>query len=216
LGHQIPRCAIPPDRPDLWQLLSPTVYTTWNISTQYTQGSFVTYDGSNYQSLIFSNQGNTPTALSNYIYWKPTDPPSNPPVTFTISAPNKIVYFPETFPLLFVSSITSTEILPFITGNGSTELTFSGSNGFQGIPSSNLTLFVYQTIAGEQVGTPSSNTITVLPITLTTTPTLGSTLTLYTYQPFSYTYSIPSDVVNVLLQYDSNVTSSSLWVNSVT
>jgi len=202
--------AIPPNRPDVWQLLTPTTYSTWNISTQYTQGSFVTYNGLNYQSLIFSNQGNTPTALSNYIYWKPTDPPSNPPVTFTITAPNKIVYFPETFPLLFVSSVTSTEILPFITGNGTTELTFSGSNGFQGIPSSNLTLFVFQSVGGNTIGTPSSNTITVTPITLTTTPTLESTLTLYTYQPFSYTYSIPTDAVNVLLQYDSNVTSSNL------
>ena len=204
--------AIPPDRPDVWRLLSPTTYTTWNISTEYTRDTFVTYSGSNYQSLIFSNIGNTPTALSNYKYWKPTVPPSNPPVTFTIVAPDKVVYFPETLPILYYSSVTSTEILPFISGNGSSELTFSGSNGFQGIPSSNLTLIVYQTIAGLQVpdAIPISNTITVLPITLTTSPTLGSNLTLYTYQPFSYTYSIPSDVVNVLLQYDSNVTSTSL------
>jgi hypothetical protein len=148
--------------------------------------------------------------------------PSNVPSTIQIATPFSYTFsnsgvvpgglgLPSTFPLLNVSSVTSSEILPFISGNGTTQLTFSTPNGFQGIPSSNLTLFVYQTIPGFEINeTPSSNTITVTPITLTTTPILGSTLTLYTYQPFSYTYSIPSDAVNVLLQYDSNVTSSNL------
>lgn len=148
--------------------------------------------------------------------------PSNVPSSIQIATPFSYTFsnsgvvpsglgLPSTFPLLNVSSLTSTEILPFIFGNGTTQLTFSSSTGFQGIPSSNLTLFVYQTIPGFEINeTPSSNTITVTPITLITTPTLGSALTLYTYQPFSYTYSIPTDAVNVLLQYDSNVTSSNL------
>lgn len=127
--------------------------------------------------------------------------------TFTIQAPSQFI---PTYPLMNISSITSTEILPFITGNGTTQLTFSSPNGFQGIPSSNLTLYVFQSVSGNQLGIPSSNTITVTPISITTSPTLGSTLSLYTYQPFSYTYSIPGDVVNVLLRNNSNVTSSSL------
>jgi hypothetical protein len=180
-----------------WKLLG-----EWDSRTDYAIDDVVSYGAFWYKAIIASPSGPPPNAdwllLTDEV------------VTFTITAPDQVIVYPPTIPILYVSSITSTEILPFITGNGSTQLTFSGSNGFQGIPSSNLTLFVYQTIAGEQVGTPSSNTITVIPITLTTTPTLGTTLTLYTYQPFSYTYSIPADVVNVLLQYDSNVTSSIL------
>jgi hypothetical protein len=180
-----------------WKLLG-----EWDSITDYAIDDVVSYGAFWYKAIIASPSGPPPNAdwllLTDEV------------VTFTITAPDQVIVYPPTIPILYVSSITSTEILPFITGNGSTQLTFSGSNGFQGIPSSNLTLFVYQTIAGEQVGTPSSNTVTVRPITLTITPTLGSTLTLYTYQPFSYTYSIPTDVVNVLLQYDSNVTSSIL------
>jgi hypothetical protein len=128
--------------------------------------------------------------------------------TFIVGSPNNLT---PTYPLMTIFSGTSAEILSssFITGSSTPQLTFSSSNGFQTIPSSNLTLNVSQEVSGIQIGIPSSNTFTVTPISITTSPTLGSTLSLYTYQPFSYTYSI-GDAVNVLLQYNSNVTSSSL------
>lgn len=191
-----------------WFYWSPPAALDWVEDFTYSQLTQVSYDGIIYESLQNANIGHEPSTSPTWWFNIETGRNFNP--SFTVQAVNKVVYFPENFPLLFVSSITSTEILPFISGDGTTELTFSSSTGFQGIPSSNLTLFVFQSVGENALGTPSSNTITVTPITLTTTPTLGSTLTLYTYQPFSYTYSIPGDVVNVLLQYDSNVTSSNL------
>jgi len=192
-----------------WYPWTPPVAFEWADYVDYSEAELVMYDGIVYQSLQPGNSGHIPS--SSPTWWVDIETGRNFNPSFTVQAVNKIVYFPETYPLLNLSSITSTEILPFISGNGTTQLTFSSSTGFQGIPSSNLTLYVYQSVAGEQVNEPpSSNTITVTPITLTTTPTLGTTLTLYTYQPFSYTYSIPTDVVNVLIQYDSNVTSSNL------
>jgi hypothetical protein len=191
-----------------WYAWTPPYAPDWDDTISYSELEQVNYRGIVYQSLQNTNRANEPSTSPTWWYNIETGRNFNP--SFTVQAVDKIIYFPETYPILYYSSVTSTEILPFISGNGTTELTFSGSNGFQGIPSSNLTLIVYQTIEGNQVGTPTSNTITVTPITLTTSPTLGTTLSLYTYQPFSYTYSIPADVVNVLLQYDSNVTSSNL------
>ena len=191
-----------------WTLWTPSPAPEWDETVTYSQLTQVSYDGIIYESLQNANIGHEPSTSPTWWFNIETGRNFNP--SFTVQAVNKVVYFPENFPLLFVSSITSTEILPFISGDGTTELTFSSSTGFQGIPSSNLTLFVFQSVGGNALGTPSSNTITVRPITLTTTPTLGSNLSLYTYQPFSYTYSIPTDAVNVLLQYDSNVTSSNL------
>ena len=167
---------------------------------------FDVYYNAGFGNIYLFSEGPSTLQFYTYMYWGNFTTIA----TFIIASPNKIIIVPPTYPLMNISSVTSTEILPFITGNGTTELTFSSANGFQGIPSSNLTLYVYQSLAGDEVGTPSSNTITVTPISITTSPTLGSTLTLYTYQPFSYTYSIPGDVVNVLLQYNSNVTSTSL------
>jgi hypothetical protein len=166
---------------------------------------FNVYSNTGYGDVYIFSEG--PSTLR--FYTSMTFPGETTGAGMLIASPNKI-YTPVTFPLLNISSLTSSEILPFISGNGTPELTFSSSTGFQGIPTSNLTLIVFQSIGGEALGTPSSNTITVTSFSLITTPTLGSTLTLYTYQPFSYTYSIPSEAVNVLLQYDSNITSTSL------
>jgi hypothetical protein len=180
-----------------WKLLG-----EWDSKIDYAINDVVSYDELWYKALIAAPSGPPPNA--DWILL------TDEVVTFTITAPQQVILYPSTFPLLNVSSITSTEILPFISGNGTTLLTFSSSNGFQGVPSSNLTLYVYQSILDVKVGTEISNTITINPITITTTPTLGTTLSLYTYQPFSYMYSIPGDVVNVLLQYNSNTTSTSL------
>ena len=190
-----------------WTPSSPAA--DWDDTITYNELEQVTYDRIVYQSLQNVNKARQPDI--NPSWWTNIEIGRNFDVSFRVEAVDKIIYFPETYPLLNISSLTSTEILPFISGNATTELTFSSSNGFQGIPSSNLTLEVYQTIGGNRVAQPSSsNTITVRSITITTTPTLGSTLSLYTYQPFSYVYSIPNDVVNVLLRYNSSNTSSSL------
>jgi hypothetical protein len=203
--------AIPPDRPDVWQLVAPISAPTWSVSTTYgSPGNLVNYNGVTYFNLAFSNLGHEPTALENYVYWKPTDPPSNPAVTFTIAAPDKVVYYPATFPLLYVSSLTSSQILPFISGQGTSELTFASTTGFQSVPTSNLTLIVYQTILESPAGTPTSNTITVDPIVITVNPELSNPLSLVTYEPFEYIFSIPNNVVNVVLQSNALVTSSNL------
>lgn len=202
---------IPPENPDWWQVIEVPVSPTWSPGTMYiSTGNYVDYNGIKYVNVFFSNLGHNPTALENYVYWKPTDPPSNPSVTFTITAPDKVVYFPSTFPLLYVSSLTSSQILPFISGEGTSELTFASTTGFQSVPTSNLTLIVYQTLLDNPSGTPSSNTITVEPIIISVEPALSSPLSLVTYQPFDYNFSIPTDVVNVILQSNVVVTSSNL------
>lgn len=202
---------VPPDNPDWWEVVVPVANPTWSAGTMYiSTGNYVTYNGVNYVNVFFSNVGHNPTALENYVYWKPTDPPNNPAVTFTVAAPDKVVYYPSTFPLLYVSSLTSSQILPFISGQGTSQLTFASTTGFQSVPTSNLTLIVYQTLLENPAGTPSSNTITVNPIVITVNPELSNPLSLVTYQPFEYIFSIPNDVVNVVLQYNPLVTSSNL------
>jgi hypothetical protein len=188
---------------------SNTSYDIWNTSVNYTLGSLVKLDGSNYQSVVFSNTGNNPTALSNFLFWKPFGEFDNT-VSFNISAPDKIVYYPATFPLLYLSSLTSSQIRTFVSGEGTSELIFASTTGFQSVPTSNLTLIVYQTLLGNPSGTPNSNTITVEPIVITVNPELSNPLSLVTYQPFEYIFSIPNDVVNVVLQSNALITSPSL------
>jgi len=200
----------PNNSPDFWVVLSNITFDTWTTSVSYTRGSLVTLSGSNYRSVAFSNQGNNPSALSNFLYWKPITPPGNDPISFNISAPDKIVYYPTTFPLLYLSSLTSSEIRTFVSGEGTSELIFASTTGFQSVPTSNLTLIVYQTLLGNPSGTPNSNTITVEPIVITVNPELSNPLSLVTYQPFEYIFSIPNDVVNVVLQSNAVITSPSL------
>ena len=203
-----------PDSPEnylKWQYLnsSNTSYDTWNTSVNYTLGSLVKLNGSNYQSVAFSNTGNNPTALSNFLFWKPFAEFNNT-ISFNISAPDKIVYYPATFPSLYLSSLTSSQIRTFVSGEGTSELIFASTTGFQSVPTSNLTLIVYQTLLGNPSGTPNSNTITVEPIVITVNPELSNPLSLVTYQPFEYIFSIPNDVVNVVLQSNALITSPSL------
>ena len=194
-----------------WQYLhsSNTTYDTWSTSVNYTLGSLVKLSGSNYISVAFSNTANNPTALSNFKYWKPIAEIDNT-ISFNISAPDKIVYYPATFPSLYLSSLTSSQVRTFVSGEGTSELIFASTTGFQSVPTSNLTLIVFQTLLGNPSGTPSSNTITVEPIVITVNPELSSVLSLVTYQPFEYIYSIPTDVVNVVLQANALITSSNL------
>lgn len=194
-----------------WQYLnsSNTTYDTWSTSVNYTLGSLVKLSGSNYISVAFSNTANNPTALSNFKYWKPIAEFDNT-ISFNISAPDKIVYYPATFPSLYLSSLTSSQIRTFVSGEGTSELIFASTTGFQSVPTSNLTLIVYQTLLGNPSGIPNSNTITVEPIVITVNPELSNPLSLVTYQPFDYVFSIPNDVVNVVLQSNALITSPNL------
>ena len=135
---------------------------------------------------------------------------TNSPVSFTITAPDRITPQRSAIPYMVVSSLTSPELLPFLNGSGGTQVQFSSTTGFQSIPSSNLTLWIDQTYNGSVLHSNVTSNIVVNPITITVTPTLANPLTISTYNPFSYVYSIPSDVVNVVLQSNSNTTSASL------
>jgi hypothetical protein len=194
-----------PYNPAYW-VLSDTNYPTWSSSTTYSTGLIVNYNGNAYYA-TFSSINFVPTT-PNYVYWNPIASPNNT-VTFTIKSPYKVEPYPDIFPLLSVSSTTSSEILPFITGNNTLQLTFSSASGFQSIPSSPLQLVINQTVFGAIKGV-STYPITILPVTITTTPTLTSPLSLITYQPFAYTYTIPDTLVNVGLRYNSNTTSTAL------
>jgi len=132
------------------------------------------------------------------------------PVQFTITVPDIITPQPSTTPYIIVSSLTSPELLPFLSGSGSTRVTFSGSNGFQSIPSSNLTLWVDQVYNGSILHSNVTSNIVVTPISITVTPVLTSPLTISTYYPFSYVFSIPDEVVNVVLSPNLTTTTASL------
>jgi len=132
------------------------------------------------------------------------------PTSFTITAPNRVTPQRSTIPYMVASSLTSPELIPFISGSGGTQLQFASTTGFQSIPSSNLTLWIDQTYNGSNLNSNVTSNIVVNPIVITVTPSLTSPLSIATYKPFSYAFSIPTDVVNVLLQYNSNTTSTSL------
>jgi hypothetical protein len=195
----------PPIEPSRW-VVSDINYPQWNSSVNYAIGDRVYYNGLAYQA---TNTGSnfTPTT-SNYVIWSPTSAPDNT-VTFTSYGPAPVTSYNATFPTLSLSNTTSSEILPFITGNNSLTITFSSAGGFQSVPSNPLQVVVNQVIL-DVVKRTTTYPITILPVTITTTPTLTSPLSLITYQPFSYTYSIPDTLVNVGLRYNSNTTSTSL------
>ena len=196
---------IPPVFPLTW-VVSDINYSQWNSSVNYSVGDRVYYNGLAYQA-TGSGSNFLPTT-SNYIYWTPIATPDNT-VTFTAFGPASETFYGATFPTLTLSNTTSSEIVPFITGNNSLAMTFSSAGGFQSVPSNPLQLVVNQVIL-DVVKRTTTYPITILPITITTTPTLTSPLSLITYQPFAYTYSIPDTLVNVGLRYNSNTTSTSL------
>lgn len=137
-------------------------------------------------------------------------PTTTNPVSFTITAPDVVTPLRPAIPYMNVSSLTSPELLPFLSGSGGTQVQFTSTTGFQSIPSSNLTLWIDQTYNGSNLHSNVTSNIVVNPIAITVTPTLSNPLSISTYYPFSYTFSIPTDVVNVVLSSNSNTTSSSL------
>jgi hypothetical protein len=200
----------PFDNTDYWTV-SDTNYSAWNSSTEYSPTDRVIYNSAVYQS-VTTQSGNIPGNLDDNLLWIPTAALPNPATTFTLTSPNKIVFYPAIFPTLTVSGQTSNALLPLLAGSGSDLITFGTAGGFQSMPTETqpLKLTILQSILGVQKAS-SNFYITVDPFTISVDPPLISPLSLVTYQPFGlYTYSIPDNLVNVALKYNSNVTSTSL------
>ena len=112
--------------------------------------------------------------------------------------------WPRTYPYVYIAE---TYWLPYLSGQGSTAVTISsGSYGIQSIPTPNPQPITVNAYYGNSIVASYSNNLTILPIPITTDIT--TPLSLITYQPFSYSFSIPSDVQYVTLQ--SNRSSSAL------
>ena len=204
--------ANPVDNTDYW-VVSDTNYSAWDSSTDYSGTTRVIYNSGVYQAVpASSNINNIPGNLDDNLYWIPTAALPNPATTFTLTSPDRIVFYPAIFPTLTVSGQTSNELLPLLAGSGSDLITFGTAGGFQSMPTQTqpLKLTILQSVLGVQKAS-SNFYITVDPFTISVDPPLTSPLSLVTYQPFGvYTYSIPDNLVNVALKYNSNVTSSSL------
>ena len=186
------------------------LYPQWTSQDglQYQIGDKVQYNGVNYVSLQNFNGNNVPS--SSPLFWGPTDPPPNLYTpTFTITAPIRDTNYPSGFPLLTPASTTSSSLLQFLQGSGTSILTLSSLTGFQSSFASQI-LRVNQTIRGGIIGT-TLYTFTIEGVLITVEPTLTSPISISTYQPFGpYLYSIPETLVNVILQSNTTVTSSNL------
>ena len=189
------------------------------IKYPYGAGSTLTFDtvgaeGSNLMRMTFfdgttsNNPGGgitglwAPTTRINANVWfgPPTGSGIWPSTTIGVTIPR----WPRTYPYV---SVAETYWLPYLSGQGSTAVTISsGSYGIQSIPTPNPQPITVNAYYGGNVVASYSNNITILPIPITTNIT--TPLSLITYQPFSYTFSLPSDVQYVTLQ--SNRSSSAL------
>lgn len=189
------------------------------IKYPYGAGSTLTFDtvgaeGSNLMRMTFfdgttsNNPGGgitglwAPTTRINANVWfgPPTGSGIWPSTTIGVTIPR----WPRTYPYV---SVAETYWLPYLSGQGSTAVTISsGSYGIQSIPTPNPQPITVNAYYGGNVVASYSNNITILPIPITTDIT--TPLSLITYQPFSYTFSLPSDVQYVTLQ--SNRSSSAL------
>jgi hypothetical protein len=193
-GNWIEGAIIPP----------PPVYSAWSSSTTYASNADVSFSNFNYKSLQNANSNNSPA--TSFTFWALANN-SNP--VFSIRSPVRTTSYPAAFPTLDIGGLTSPAVLPFIRGSGTTTLEFSSLTGFQSAPLSNQILQINQTVVGNQIAS-TSYTFNVTPIEITVTPVLTSPLSTITYKPFIYYFSIPTDVVNVQLQSNAIVTSSSL------
>jgi len=132
--------------------------------------------------------------------------------SITITAPSRSTYFPVTVANILVTSQTSPEFLPYLSGSGTSAVYLLSSNGFQSIPTSNLTLALTQSYANQQFG-PYIQSVTVTPISFTSTPTLPLYISLAEYTPFSYTFAVSSNAVNVVLQTSNTSTALLQYLN---
>jgi sugar lactone lactonase YvrE len=104
------------------------------------------------------------------------------------------------YPAILPQPATSPEIVPLY---GTTDNPFfiASDSGFTAIPTGDLTyvLSLESYATGLQFQTNFTGKLRVTTFPITVTPTLVSPLTLYTYQQFSYVFSLPDYVVNVTL-----------------
>ena len=129
-------------------------------------------------------------------------------VDMDVTAPDIVIAVPPSYPYLHASVPQGSPIIPFLSGSGTTQVTFASTTGFQ-TDETSITLDIVQVVSDVIIGT-TSYTFDVPTLSITTTPTLTDPLSLVTYQPFAYTYSIPSDIVNVVLQVNSSTSPSLL------
>ena len=182
----------------------PPVYSAWSSSTTYASNANVSFSNFNYKSLQNANSNNSPaTSLDSWAL------ASNSNAVFTIRSPIRTTSYPAAFPTLEIGGLTSPAVLPFIKGAGTTIMEFSSLTGFQSAPLSNQKLQINQTVIGSEIAS-TTYTFNVTAIEITITPVLTSPLSTVTYKPFIYYFSIPTNVVNVQLQSNALVTSSSL------
>ena len=147
--------------------------------------------------VTFTNSGGTVQATLTYANIQETS------MIVQYSAPNPIAGHVATeIPYIEYTAATSQDLVPYIV-NTDTGITILGDNGFPfaTAPNSPLTYVlqlrsIYNNIVFE---TTTPHTITVNSFPLNVTPALTSPLTLYMYQPFSYTFSLPNYVVNTVL-----------------
>jgi len=123
-------------------------------------------------------------------------------LVFTYTGPRQITSHAatETPTLVLNSTAASGALLGFVEYDANT-VVLSSITGFTTIPSPSTmayTISVGSTYLGAQISS-FSNTFTVGQIPIIATPVLASPLTLYEYSPFSYVFTLPEDVVNVIL-----------------
>jgi len=123
-------------------------------------------------------------------------------LVFTYTGPRQITSHAATeTPTLVLNSTDASGALLGFVGYGANTVVLSSITGFTSIPSPNTmayTISVGSTYLGAQISS-FSNTFTVGQIPIIATPVLTSPLTLYEYSPFSYVFTLPEDVVNVIL-----------------
>jgi hypothetical protein len=122
-------------------------------------------------------------------------------VTFRVIAPDRRLPLLSSTPVFAIGPDTSSQIIPFISGAGSTQLTFGSPTGFQAAPFTGLNFTVFQQLFdGTILNRIEYSNINVNPITITSVPAIPGTLSINQYVPFSYLFSIPDTLVNVILQ----------------
>jgi hypothetical protein len=200
----------PATSPDWWSqgtttpVPEPPTFSNWSSNTNYSNGQYVNYSNYNYVALLNNISNIVPSSYPDS--WALI---SNTAPVFSVLSPVKVTNYPPGFPELTVGSLTSPQVLPFLTITGGYQIDFTSLTGFQSAPLSNLVLQIVQSIAGNTIQT-TSYPINVTPITIAEEPELESPLSNITYKPFLYNFSIPTNLVNVVLRANALTTSSNL------